>query len=119
MLTRVIAAPIERAYAAFTSPSIGEWFGPHGYTCTTHEFDASVGGRWRYDMHGPAGERWPSRIEFLELVPNERIVYDHGDDVDDDPGRSPAPRSPSTRSPTARRCSRCGSCTRRPSSTPR
>jgi DNA-binding transcriptional ArsR family regulator len=35
VLTRVIAAPIERVYAAFTSPSIGEWFGPHGHRCTT------------------------------------------------------------------------------------
>ncbi len=87
VLTRVIAAPIERVYAAFTSPSIGEWFGPHGHRCTTHEFDARVGGRWRYDMHGPNGEQWPSRVEFLELVPNTRIVYDHGSDVDDDPGR--------------------------------
>lgn len=87
VLTRVVDAPIERVYAAFTSPSIGEWFGPHGHSCTTHEFDARVGGRWRFDMSGPAGERWPSRIEFLELVPNARIVFDHGDDVDDDPGR--------------------------------
>lgn len=87
VLTRVIDAPRERVFAAFTSPSIGEWFGPHGCTCTTHEFDVRVGGRWRFDMHGPNGELWPNRIEYREIVTDTRIVFDHGDDVDDDPGR--------------------------------
>ena len=87
VLTRVIAAPRGRVFAAFTSPTIGEWFGPHGYGCTTHEFEARVGGRWRFDMFGPAGESWPSRIEFLEIVQDVRIVFDHGSDIDDDPER--------------------------------
>ena len=87
VLTRVIAAPRDRVFAAFTSPSICEWFGPHGYRCTTHEFEARVGGRWRFDMVGPAGDRWPRRIEFLEIVQDLRIVFDHGSDIDADPER--------------------------------
>ena len=87
VLTRVIAAPRDRVFAAFTSPTIGEWFGPHGYGCTTHEFEARVGGRWRFDMFGPAGESLaePDRVPRDRAGP--RIVFDHGSDIDDDPER--------------------------------
>lgn len=28
-----------------------------------------------------------TRIKYLEIVPNERLVFDHGGDIDDDPKR--------------------------------
>src|SRR6185437_3893691 len=46
-----------------------------------------VGALWRFDMIAPNGQRWNSRMTFLEIVPNERLVMDHGSDKDDDPSR--------------------------------
>lgn len=46
-----------------------------------------VGGRLRFDMRGPDGKVWDNRIVFLEIKPHELLVFDHGSDKDDDPGR--------------------------------
>lgn len=88
VLTRVFDAPRELVFAAWTKPEHAmKWFGPKGYTCTLHEMDVRVGGRWRFDMLGPDGKLWPNRIEYLEIVPNERLVFWHGGDIDNDPKR--------------------------------
>lgn len=52
-----------------------------------HEMNVHVGGRWRFDMKAPNGTVYPNRIEYLEIVPNERLVFDHGEDIDNDPKR--------------------------------
>jgi uncharacterized protein YndB with AHSA1/START domain len=46
-----------------------------------------VGGLFRFIMHGPNGTDYPSRIEYREIVPAERLVYRHGSDIDEDPNR--------------------------------
>jgi uncharacterized protein YndB with AHSA1/START domain len=38
-------------------------------------------------MHGPDGTDYPNRIEYVEIARPERLVFLHGDDRDDDPGR--------------------------------
>jgi uncharacterized protein YndB with AHSA1/START domain len=87
VLTRVIDAPIEAVYAAWTTPDIGRWFGPDGFTCTTHEMEVTVGGRWRFDFVGPDGTLYTNRVVYREIVPGQRLVFDHGSDIDDDPDR--------------------------------
>jgi len=88
VLTRVLDAPRELVFEAWTKPEHAmKWFGPKGYTCTLHEMDVRVGGRWRFDMFGPDGKLYPNRIEYLEIVPNERLVFWHGSDIDNDPKR--------------------------------
>lgn len=88
VLTRVIEAPRELVFEAWTKPEHAmKWFGPKGFTCTLHEMDVRVGGRWRFDMRGPDGKLYPNRVEYVEIVPNERLVFWHGGDVDDDPDR--------------------------------
>jgi uncharacterized protein YndB with AHSA1/START domain len=88
VLTRVYDASRELVWRAWTEPArIVQWFGPRGYTCTTHEIDIRVGGRWRFDMTGPNGQRWPNRMVFLEIDAPKKIVIDHGSDIDDDPAR--------------------------------
>ena len=37
-------------------------------------------------MHGPDGVDYPNRVDFLEVVPAARLVYDHGNDT---PGAPP------------------------------
>jgi uncharacterized protein YndB with AHSA1/START domain len=86
VLTRLFDAPRELVFQAYTQPEhLAKWYGPDGFTITTFEHDCRVGGRWRFMMHGPDGKDWPNRIEYREVVRPERLVFDHGSDVDDDP----------------------------------
>jgi len=86
VLTRVFDAPRELVYRAWTDPEhIQRWFGPKDFICTTHAIDMRVGGMWRFDMVGPAGKRYPNRMTFLQMKAPELLVFDHGDDSEDDP----------------------------------
>ena len=88
VLTRVLDAPRDLVFEAWTKPEHAmKWFGPKGFTCTLHEMDVRVGGRWRFDMLAPDGKLYPNRIEYLEIVPNERLVFWHSSDIDNDPKR--------------------------------
>lgn len=88
VLARVFNAPRELVFEAWTNPEhLPRWFGPNGFTATTLEIDVREGGRWRYIFQGPDGTTWNSRMVFLEVKRPERLVFEHGADEDDDPGR--------------------------------
>lgn len=88
VLSRVYDAPRALVFKAWTEKEhLTEWFCPKGFTKTTHEIDVRVGGRWRFDMFGPDGKQYPNRIVYLEIQAPDRLVYDHGRDIDDDPTR--------------------------------
>ncbi len=83
--TRVIDAPRDLVFAAFTDPKhLAQWWGPDGFSITTRSFDMRPGGVWRFVMHGPDGRDYENRITFDEIIPPERILYHHGggDDVE-------------------------------------
>ena len=83
--TRVLDAPRTLVFAAWSDPKhLAQWWGPNGFTTTTHAFDFRAGGVWRFVMHGPDGRDYQNRITFDEIVAPERIVYRHrgGDDVE-------------------------------------
>ena len=83
VITRVLDAPRERVFEAWTDPAqVGHWWGPTGFTTTIHEMDVRPGGVWRFIMHGPDGVDWPNRVDYLEVVRPERLVYDHGNGGD-------------------------------------
>jgi uncharacterized protein YndB with AHSA1/START domain len=76
--TRLIAAPRERVYGAFRDPErLARWWGPEGFTSTIEAFDLRPGGAWRLTMYGPDGTDYPNESVFVEVVPAERVVYDH------------------------------------------
>jgi uncharacterized protein YndB with AHSA1/START domain len=82
IFTRRLAAPRERAWKAWTKPEyLHQWWGPDGFTTTTHEFVFAPGGVWRFVMHGPDGTDYPNRIVFRELDPPARLVYENGWDL--------------------------------------
>lgn len=86
VIARVFDAPRERVFEAWTNPDhLPHWFGPKGFTLTTHELDVRVGGRWRFVFQGPDGTNYDNRIVFLEVKRPELLVFDHGSDRDDDP----------------------------------
>lgn len=88
VLVRVLDAPRDAVFAAWTdADAFCQWFGPEGFTCTVREMDVRPGGRARFDMVSAEGTVYTNRFDYLEIVPSERLVLDHGTDADDDPGR--------------------------------
>jgi uncharacterized protein YndB with AHSA1/START domain len=78
-ITRVYDAPLESMWEAWTVPEeVAQWWGPRGFTITTHSRDLRTGGHWHYTMHGPDGTDYENTTQYLEVVPQQRMVYDHG-----------------------------------------
>ncbi len=76
--TRIINAPRERVYSAFSNPQhLKNWWGPVGFTNTFYEFDLHAGGKWKFTMHGPDGANYENESDFVEIVENEKIVFNH------------------------------------------
>ncbi len=82
-LHRVLQAPAERIYRAFlNADAMAKWLPPFGFTGKVHEIKAEVGGTYRMSFTNlTTGHSHSFGGEFLELVPNERIV--HSDKFDD------------------------------------
>ena len=83
-VSRAIDGPRALVFEVFSdSGHLGQWWGPDGFTTTTHAFEFRVGGVWDYTMHGPDGTDYPNWIEWREIVPPDRIVALHGSRADD------------------------------------
>ena len=79
LITRIYDAPVKMVWEAWTDPSqAAHWWGPRGFTITTHSKDLKVGGGWHYTMHGPDGTDYPNKTKYLEVEKYSRLVYDHG-----------------------------------------
>ena len=83
-LHRVLRAKPEKVYRAFLEPeAMSKWIPPYGFTCTVHQMDAKVGGRFKMSFRNfTTGSGHAFGGEYLELKPNELIRYT---DVFDDP----------------------------------
>lgn len=80
IITRLIDAPPERVFDAWTNPaSLEQWWGPQGFTIITESIDIRPGGAWKFVMRGPDGVEYPNYIVFGEVVEPQRITYSHGD----------------------------------------
>ncbi|MET0743143.1 MAG: SRPBCC family protein [Microvirga sp.] len=76
VLTRLIDAPRETLYRAWTDPDLlKQWFAPLPWTTTRAELDLRPGGGNLIVMRSPEGEEFPNRGIYLEVVENERIVF--------------------------------------------
>jgi uncharacterized protein YndB with AHSA1/START domain len=75
MLTRLIDAPREKLYRAWTDATlVKQWFAPLPYTTPVAELDVRPGGSAFIVMRGPDGKDLPNRGTYLEVVPNQRLV---------------------------------------------
>ena len=75
VLTRLIHAPREKLFKAWTDPELlKQWFAPLPYTTPVAELDVRPGGRNLIVMRGPDGKDMPNRGVYLEVVENERLV---------------------------------------------
>jgi len=76
VLERVIDLPPERIWAAWTRPDlVRQWFAPAPWTTVDCEIDPRPGGIFRVVMCPPEGGDIPVMGCFLELVPNEKLVW--------------------------------------------
>jgi uncharacterized protein YndB with AHSA1/START domain len=86
LTTRVFDAPRGLVFKAWTDPEqIARWWGPVGFTTTTHHMDVRPGGVWRFVMHGPDGVDYQNRIDYIEVTEPERLVYKHSGAGDTEP----------------------------------
>lgn len=85
-LTRVYDAPVKLVWDAWTDPKqAAKWWGPRGFSITTHSKDLRPGGSWDYTMHGPDGVDYANTTKYYEVEKYSRLVYDHGGHADKPP----------------------------------
>jgi len=76
ILTRVINAPIELVFKAWTDEKmLAKWWGPHGYTNPVCQWDAKPGGRIYIEMKASDGTAYPMDGEMHEIIPPEKIRF--------------------------------------------
>ena len=76
VLTRLIDAPRERVFRAWTEAELlKQWFAPLPYTTPSATLDVRPGGANRIVMRGPDGNELPNAGVYLEVVKNERLVF--------------------------------------------
>jgi uncharacterized protein YndB with AHSA1/START domain len=85
-ITRVYDAPVRAVWDAWTDPDqVAQWWGPRGFSITTHSKDLRPGGHWNYTMHGPDGVDYPNTTHYFEVEECSKLVYDHGGSDDRPP----------------------------------
>ena len=76
VLTRLIDAPAEKLFRAWTEPAImKQWFCPKPWTTPVIEADVRPGGESLIVMRSPEGQEFPNRGVYLEVVKNRKIVF--------------------------------------------
>ena len=82
-LHRVLAAPPEKVYRAFTDPdAYARWLPPDGFVGRVHSMDARVGGSYKMSFTNfTTGQSHSFGGRYLELEPNARVR--HTDAFDD------------------------------------
>ena len=74
-LTRIIDAPPEKVFRAWTEPDLlKQWFAPLPWTTPVVETDVRPGGANLFVMRDPDGKEFPNRGVYLEVVKNQRLV---------------------------------------------
>ncbi len=74
--TRVLDAPAQAVFAAWTDPAaIARWWGPRRLTTRVEGLEARSGGTWRIVQRDAEGQEFAFDGEFREVVPARRLVY--------------------------------------------
>ena len=76
VLTRIIDAPREKLFRAWTEPELlKQWFAPAPYTTSGAQIDLRPGGSNLIVMRSPDGQEMSNMGVYLEVVKNERLVF--------------------------------------------
>jgi uncharacterized protein YndB with AHSA1/START domain len=75
LITRVFDAPRHLVFKAYTTPElVKRWWGAKRGEVKLAEIDLRVGGKWRYMSVTDGGFEVAFHGEYLEIVPDERLV---------------------------------------------
>ena len=78
VISRVFDAPRELVWKAFADPEhMKHWFGPTGSVIVASKMDFRVGGTYHGAMRDPAGNVMWAKFVYREIVPPERLVWEH------------------------------------------
>lgn len=76
VITRLIGAPPEVVFSAWTDPAkLIQWFGPGHFTIPVCELDVRPGGLYRIHMWSPEGVVYPLKGTYQTVVEPVRIVF--------------------------------------------
>lgn len=76
VLERIVDVPRELVWAAWTTPEkLMPWFCPLPWKTVDCEIDLHPGGIFRTVMQSPEGQQFPNSGCYLEVVPNEKLVW--------------------------------------------
>jgi uncharacterized protein YndB with AHSA1/START domain len=76
VLCRIINAPRDKVFKAWTDPALmKQWFAPLPFTTPIIETDVRPGGSSYIVMKDADGNEYPNRGIYLEVVPNEKLVF--------------------------------------------
>lgn len=76
VLERLIDVPAEKLFKLWTTPErMGEWFCPKPWRVTEARMDVRAGGDSYIVMEGPDGEVMPNPGVYLEVIPNQKLVF--------------------------------------------
>ena len=76
VITRLVRAPRATLWRAWSDPGmLKEWWCPKPWTTEVRAFDMRPGGAFHTFMQGPDGGTSDNPGSFLEVVPQQRIVF--------------------------------------------
>ena len=88
---RTVGISPELIWAAWTTPAhIKHWFTPVPWQTVDCEIDLRPGGLFRTVMRSPEGEEFPNIGCFLEVVPNQKLVWTNALEPGYRPARLPS-----------------------------
>ena len=73
---RIVDVPREKIWAAWTTPKLlMPWFCPLPWKTIECEIDLRPSGIFRTVMQSPEGQQFPNSGCYLEVIPNEKLVW--------------------------------------------
>ena len=76
ILSRAFDAPRQMVFDVNTQPQhLARWLSPDGFESIHTNMVSRVGGQYHYGIQGPNGMQMWGKQEYLEIVPNQRVVY--------------------------------------------
>lgn len=76
VLTRLLDAPRDAIWRCWTEPELlKQWFVPRPWSTPRAELDVRPGGSCFIVMADPEGNEFPNPGIYLEVVPNEKLVF--------------------------------------------
>lgn len=75
-LQKIAKASPEQIFKAWTTPEhLKKFFAPHPWKTVDAKVDLRIGGEFSSTMQSPEGQQFPNTGCFLEIIPNQKLVF--------------------------------------------